>query len=261
MDGFSVLFEIFLIAVFLTFWKCYFFPRESLRRDRAETVICCSVMAVCACGVLFVLLRWSANDVRDDLGEITFYLVSALAGIGAAQIAFEFLGMSFRDDAIERRNRGALYAFGGVTIGASCCIAGANVGNGPGGEVVLLCAIVSTGALLGLWILLAKIADAAEAITVERDAGAGLRVGGFLAGCGAAFGAAVAGDWVSPDATLRDFMHFSWPVFVASIGVTVVERKLNRRPLARRLGTRTSALLATAIAMAGVAYSVWVARH
>src|SRR5215813_4492471 len=127
MNRFSVLFEIFLIAVFLTVWKSYFLPRKSLRSNRAQTVIFCSVMAVCACGVLFVLLRWSASDVRGDFGEITFYLAASLFGIVAAQIAFEFLGVSFRDDSIERRNLAALYTFCGLTIGDSCCIAGSNV--------------------------------------------------------------------------------------------------------------------------------------
>src|SRR5215469_3561597 len=99
MDGFSILFDIFLITLFLATWKSNFFPSESLRCNRVETAICCGLMAACACGVLFVLLRWSANDVREDLGEITIYLVASLLGIAATQTAFEFLGIGFRDDA------------------------------------------------------------------------------------------------------------------------------------------------------------------
>lgn len=261
MDGFSFLFGIFLVVAFLAFWKASFFPSKSLHLHRTETLLCCGVMVACACGVLVVLHGWSAFDVRGDPGELAFYLVSSLAAILASQALFAFLGVSLRDDVIERRNRGALFAFAGLTLGASCCIAGSNVGNGPGAGAVLLCAVVSLGTVLLLWSLLACLADAAEAITVERDAGAGLRVGGFLAGCGVVSGAAVAGDWVSFGATLRDFVHFAWPLFAVSILVTLSERQLNRRPLAQRLSTQVSASLAAAMALLGVAYAVWVAKQ
>jgi len=261
MDVFSVLYGIFLIAIFLAAWRSYFFPSGSLRRYRTETVIACGLTAACGCGILFVLLRWSADDVREDSGEIAFYLVASLVGVVATQKVFEFLGISFRDDAIERRNRGALFAFAGLTIGASCCMAGSNVGNGPGEEVVVLCALLSTAALTGLWILVGRFAEASEVITVERDAGAGVRTGGLLAGSGAVFGAAVAGDWVSSEDTLRDFARFTWPVFVVLIAWTALERRLNRRPLARRWKTKTSALLASMMTMAGVIYAVWVVKH
>ena len=218
-------------------------------------------MALLRCNGRWVLLGWSASDVREDRGELTFYLASSLAAIAASQALFAFLGVSLRDDVIERRNRGALFAFAGLTIGASCCIAGANAGNGPGAEVVLLCAVVSTGTLLLLWSLLAGLADAAEAITVERDSGAGMRAGGFLAGSGAVCGAAVAGDWVSLGATLRDFVRFIWPLLAVASLVTLCERTLNRRALARRLSTEMSTSLAAGLAMLGFAYAVWVAKQ
>ena len=125
----------------------------------------------------------------------------------------------------------------------------------------LVCATMSTGTLLLLWSLLAGLADAAEAITVERDSGAGMRAGGFLAGSGAVCGAAVAGDWVSLEATLRDFARFIWPLLAVAILVTLCERTLNRRALARRLSTKTSASLAAGLAMLGFAYAVWVAKQ
>jgi hypothetical protein len=111
MDGFSVLFGIFLVVAFLAFWKASFFPSKSLHLHRTETLLCCGVMVACACGVLVVLHGWSAFDVRGDPGELAFYLVSSLAAILASQALFAFLGVSLRDDVIERRNRGALFAF------------------------------------------------------------------------------------------------------------------------------------------------------
>jgi len=261
MDGFSVLFRLFPVAAFLAFWKSSFFPGKSLRLDRTATLLGRAVTAACAFAVCWVVLGWSASDIRPDSGELAFYLVSSLAAIAASQALFAFLGVSLRDDVIERRNRGALFAFAGLTIGASCCIAGANVGNGPGAEVVLLCVVVSIGTLLLLWSLLAGLADAAEAITVERDRGAGWRAGGFLAGSGAVCGAAVAGDWVSFEATLQDFARFTWPLFAVAILLAFCERKLNRRPLARRLSAKMSAFFAAGLAVLGAAYAVWVVKQ
>jgi hypothetical protein len=122
MDAFTALFYVFFIAVFLVSWKSHFFPSGSFGRGRSETAASCLVMAVCAGGVGFVLLRWSANDVRDDSGELIFYFGFSLIWIVLTQMAFEFFGVGLRDDPVERKNRGALFAMAGLTIGASCCV-------------------------------------------------------------------------------------------------------------------------------------------
>jgi hypothetical protein len=261
MDVFTALFYVFFIAVFLVSWKSHFFPSGSFGRARSEIAASCAVMAVCAGGVGFVLLRWSANDVREDSGELIFYFVFSLIWIVFTQMVFEFLGVGLRDDAVERKNRGALFAMAGLTIGASCCVAGSNVGNGPGPEVVFFCAALSTGTLLFLWTLLARVTSLAEAITVERDIGAGLRAGGFLAGCGAICGAAVAGDWVSLGSTLRDFIRFVWPVLAGFILVAALELQFNRRPLASRLNANSSAVVAGVLSIVASAYALWVAKQ
>ncbi len=132
MDMFAVLFYVPFVVILLISWKSHFFPSGSLHSRRGEAAVSCAVMAVCACGIALVLLRWSANDVRDDSGELIFYFVFSLMWVLVAQMLFEFLGVSLRDDGVERRNRGALFVIGGATIGVSCCVAGSNVGNGPG---------------------------------------------------------------------------------------------------------------------------------
>ena len=261
MDIFSVLFDVLIIAVFVAAWKHGFLPGNRLLPNAKERVLCCMVAAVCAGGVLVVLLKYSDSDVRDDLGEVAFYLVFSLLAILLAQELFEMLGVSLRDDGIERRNRGALFAAAGFTFGATCCIAASNIGNGPGGEVVLFCAVLSTGTLLTLWGLLARASNLADAVTVERDAGAGLRTGGLLASCGAICGASVAGDWVSLGATLRDFIRFAWPAFVAVALAIPLERGLNRRPLSERLSPATSGLVAATMVIAAAWYALWVVKQ
>lgn len=260
MDIFSVLFELLIVTVFVGFWKSQFNPENSLLTARTERALYCSLTALCAVGVLFVLLRCSAADVRSEPSEVIFYFFFSLAGIIAAQYLFGVFGISLRDDAIDRRNRAALCKVSGLTVGVSCCIAGSNAGNGPGGEVVFFCAVLSICALLAVWVLLATLANMAEAITVERDFGAGVRAGAFLAGGGAIFGAAVAGDWVSLFSTLRDFIHFAWPVFAGSVIVIAFERTNNRRALGRRLSAFTSCVLSAVLMTAAATYSVWVAK-
>jgi hypothetical protein len=149
--------------------------------------------------------------VRDGAGEVSFYLIFSPAWIALTQSVFAFFGISIRDDVAERRNRSAGFAAAGLTIGATCCVAGSNIGDGPGFEVVLFCAVLATFYLLVLWFLIAWPSGLADTVTIERDLGAGIRVGGWFAGTGAVIGACVAGDWISIAATLKDVVRYAWP--------------------------------------------------
>jgi hypothetical protein len=138
-------------------------------------------MSVCAVSLYFVLERWSSPSVRDDFGEVSFYLIFSLVWIALTQSAFAFFGISIRDDVAERRNQAAGFGASGFTIAATCCVAGANIGDGPGFEVVLFCAVLATSYLFALWFLIARASGLADAITIERDLGAGIRAGGWFA--------------------------------------------------------------------------------
>jgi hypothetical protein len=61
-------------------------------------------------------------------------------------------------------------------------------------------------------------------VTVDRDVSAGLRLAGFLIAAGLILGRSVAGDWISAEATLRDFAIMAWPVVVLVAAAAVVER-------------------------------------
>jgi hypothetical protein len=130
------------------------------------------------------------------------------------QSAFAFLGISIRHDVAERRSRSAGLAAAGLTIAAACCVAGANIGNGPGFEVVLFCSVFATFYLLVLWFLIAWAFGLADRITIECGLGAGIRAGGWFAGTGVVLGACVAGDWISVAAILRDFVRYAWPLAI-----------------------------------------------
>ena len=65
-----------------------------------------------------------------------------------------------------------------------------------------------------LWFGMDLLTSISDAITVDRDERAGIRLGGFLLGIGLLSGWSVAGDWVSPSVTLKDFGASAWPTIL-----------------------------------------------
>jgi hypothetical protein len=90
--------------------------------------------------------------------------------------------------------------------------------------VVAFSAGLSTVGFLGLWALTEWLTGISELVTVERAGGAGLRLGGFLAGTGMILGRSVAGDWVSAQATVRDFIGMAWPALLLALAAVTIER-------------------------------------
>jgi len=218
-------------------------------------------MGVCAFAILAMLLKWSAPSVREDPNEVLFYLLFCLLCVTLTQILLMFAGISLRDDVVKRDNRAAEAVVAGVTLGATLCAGGANVGEGPGFEVVLLCAALSIGSLLFSWVLIAHLAGAADRITIERDLSVGMLTGGWLAGIGMAFAAGVAGDWISLSATLRDFARYAFPVFGANLLFSLILARVKRgRPSRGRLLLYGTAALLLAVTGGVYARFVWNAR-
>jgi uncharacterized membrane protein YjfL (UPF0719 family) len=171
--------------------------------------------AVACAGLLWVLLRcFSASDVRDSNAYMILYEILGAGWVGLSAEMLARFGVRVRDDAIERRNDSAAYAVGGALIGLTLAFAGANFGNGPGWWVVVFAALLSTGGLLLAWLIVQVGSDALEAITVERDQAAGVRIACFYMACGLVLCRAVAGDWVSAVQTVADFVPLAWPVLV-----------------------------------------------
>ncbi len=168
------------------------------------------------CGLLMVgvLLLFSSHDVRDSALYTAFYALFGCAWVGTARLLSSALGIGYRDDVLERGNAGAAGSYGGALLGLTLCFSGANIGDGPGWWVVLICASLSTAAFFILWLFVEKANNVAEAVTVERDTAAGIRHGFFLLCIGAILGRAVAGDWVSMGATLADFASAGWPALL-----------------------------------------------
>ncbi len=126
---------------------------------------------------------------------------------------------------------------------------------------MLGCAVLSTATLFVLWMLVARVAGAAESITIERDEHTGIRVGGWLAGTGIVAGACVAGDWISLAATLRDFVKYFWPLVFLAIAFALYERAVRHRDPAMQPTKTHSVISASSMIVAGGVYAAWIGRH
>jgi len=199
------------------------------RRAQPGIAILGVALLVCTAMILITLNTAASYDVVDAPVYQFMYVVLGLAWLRVAQGAFPFLGLSPRDDAVERGNVAAASACAGTLVAVTLCYAGANIGDGPGWWVVLFSSLLATVALFSAWGLLATLTPLVETVTVERDQAAGIRLGAFLISCGLIAGRGVAGNWESAAATVRDFF-----VVVPGIAVTValaivVERAANAR--------------------------------
>jgi uncharacterized membrane protein YjfL (UPF0719 family) len=208
-------------------------------------------------GFIFSILRkLAATDVRGDPLYIAFYLLVGAAWVGGATLVFPFLGISARDDILERGNIASEWAVVGALAGISCSFAGANIGNGSGVAAVVFSSILSSGLFLALWFALDFLTSVSDAITIDRTKGAGIRLAGFLLGLGLLSGWSVAGDWGSASATLKDFVLSSWPAVVLTIVAVFVELALQRSSIHISERTISSAFISAVYVGLAVA---WVA--
>jgi uncharacterized membrane protein YjfL (UPF0719 family) len=207
---------------------------------------------------LFALTKLASADVRSDPDEITFYAAAFIIWLLLVLIAFEYLGVSVRDDVVERRNSAATATICGLMVGETFCLVGSNSGNGPGPEVVLVCAALTTATLFLVWILLNVFSGIVDEITIDRNLASGIRAAGLLSGGGAILGASIAGDWASLKATLWDYAHYSWPILaLLAIGI-LFERFLSRHSLRRRTETLVSTLFSVLIFSSNAVYALRV---
>jgi uncharacterized membrane protein YjfL (UPF0719 family) len=190
------------------------FFRNPLSRQVAAPSLAWMVTLLSGATILSVLMTISSHDVRDNPLYIFFYMVMWLGWTGIWNRIMPYLGLSCRDDALERGNTAAALAVCGGLLGVTLIFAGGNIGEGPGWWVVVFCAANSTVAMLVLWLIDNRISHVIEAITIDRDTAAGWRAAGFFISAGLILGRAIAGDWHSVDQTMYDFVRLGWPVLI-----------------------------------------------
>jgi len=204
----------------LWLWRLWRLP---LRREgRAPRLAITNTLGICAL-LIYIVLRTAASfDVVGAPQYVFMYLVLGLAWVRIVETTFIAFGLSVRDDVVERRNQAAGAAVTGALVGATLCYAGANIGDGPGWWVVVFSAGVATVTWLLAWFTLAFFSPVADTVTVDRDRAAGLRLGALLASWGLILGRAVAGDWVSADATVNEFVVLALPPVLLILAVALV---------------------------------------
>lgn len=191
-----------------------------------------SCRAGCLGLIAIALSLWGAVEVRSSLGEIVFLSLLGWGWLVAAEALFAWVGLSVRDDALERNNLAALVALCGGLVSVALTYAGGSLGEGPSYWNNMFSAGLGTGGVLGLWALLELGAGISDSIAEERDLASGIRLCGFLLAVGLVFFRAVAGDWHSASATVRDFAHDGWMALVIWGIALVIE--LFARPSVRR---------------------------
>ena len=225
MDGIIIIAS---LIVGWYFWKNWYMAvwSDQLHKVRSNPAILYLqlVPVLCATIIGYVLLLFSASDVRTSAFYIFEYLVLGIAWVAICEWLFRYLGISAIFDVVERRNLAAFAAITGAFIGVACCYAGGNVGEGPGAEVVFFASGLATLIFFVLWWLFSIVTQVDYTITSDRDITAGLRLGGFLAAAGVILGRAAAGNWVSYSATVNDMILYGSPALLLWVIAIVFER-------------------------------------
>lgn len=202
--------------------------------------------------LVVVLTRAASEDVRQAPQYLFMYSVLGLAWLKLAELWLAYVGISARDDAIERGNVAAAEAVTGALVGVTLCYAGGNIGNGPGWWVVVFSAALATATLAAAWLILDRLTGVNDVVTIDRDRAAGVRLGAFLIACGLLLGRGVAGNWVSVDYTVVDLARFLPAVGFLLLVAVLVERVA--RPTPQRPRTPVAGFgVGAAIVYVGVA--------
>lgn len=207
----------FLLGVCILFWLPWYWRLIRVSRIGASLgprALLAVTPPLCGALLWEVLVNFAAGDVRQDSVYLPLYFAAGGVWVRGAVGLSSFLGVSVRDDVLERRSLPAGFAVCGALVGFTLTFAGGNVGNGPGEEAVVFSSFLSTAGLAVCWAAVERLTRVSELITIDRDPAAGLRLAGFLIAEGLVLGRAVAGDWVSLQATVRDFGEYALPALV-----------------------------------------------
>jgi uncharacterized membrane protein YjfL (UPF0719 family) len=191
--------------------------------------------AVAALTLVAVTLEfWGAAEIRASAIQVFILTFVAAVWLILMTKLFPWLGLSLRDDAVERKNLSALIALSGAVLALGIIYAGANVGEGPSFTNNFFCDAIGTASFFLLWFSLELIGKVSRSITEDRDLATGLRTFGLFLAFGFIIGRALAGDWHSEAATVRDFIHDGWPAAILLLLAFIVEsfaRPNRRQPI------------------------------
>jgi uncharacterized membrane protein YjfL (UPF0719 family) len=204
-----------------------------IKRSSVQRVALACLPVVALIPTYIVLQRSADPRVVGHLDYTILFMLGGGMWIFVASRFLEVLGISIRDDAIERDNLAAMVAVWGILSGVGIVYALSNIGTGATIWTTLVPGFVATVALL-LMLFLVELTGGAvvDAITIDRDVASGLRMGGAVLGCAIILGHAATGDWTSWYHTWSDLATRGWPAVLIAVAAGVLQRMLG--PTAHR---------------------------
>lgn len=200
-----------------------------------------------------VLQTGAASDI---VGFYTWmYVALGLAVLFLAGFTPPVMGLYYPADVIERGNLAAGLVYGGFVLGTAFAFGGALTGEGPGWWVVVAFFALAYFELRANMSLVSRLSGSLkDDVRLERDASAGLLLGGVAVASGLVSGAAAAGDFRGWGADLPDYLAKLWPLLaVAAIGAGAGAYTRFRDDRLRVRGAIVAAMVALALA-----YYLWI---
>lgn len=161
----------------------------------------------------------AARISTESPGTACVRAVCAAALLAASVWVLHLVGLSLRDDALERRNTAALAALVGAIVGLGGALGVALSQATDLSELAVRALILVLVPSVAWWVL-QHLGRMHDLVTIDRDEGAGLRAGTLLAGVGLASGRALA----LSHGSLEGFALASWPVGLLVVGGGLFER-------------------------------------
>jgi uncharacterized membrane protein YjfL (UPF0719 family) len=261
-SGDEVLLLVLSIVVAVAGLATWFRPLArvaALGSSRNQRLLLWLVPIVCLGVIWFVLASFAASEVRHNTGYTVLFVATGAAWLTVARGLFALLGISFRDDALERNNPAATMAICGAMLGVTFTYAGANIGEGPTVWTTIYPGLMATACLLVFWLSIELTTHVSLAVTEDRDLASGLRLAGFLTSVGLILGRAVAGDWESAVVTVDDFVRDAWPVLLWVFVAVIAEDMLRPTPERPFPSVVKSGLVpALSYLLAAVGYLLWL---
>lgn len=215
-DEFAFLLAAGAGSLFVTFrWCSSLFSRRTATKRGAALLL-----TPPACLVLLYLGLRAWADPQYVANSFDYQLLFLLGGIlllGLASLLSACLGISSRDDALERANTGATLSVVGAWLGITALYIGANVGAGPTIWTTLLPAFVAIVVWSVSWLAVEQISGTSELVCIERDTAAAFRHAAYLLASGAVLGRAIAGDFSSWNSTWSEFITLAWPALLLTL--------------------------------------------
>ncbi|HEY4003302.1 MAG TPA: hypothetical protein VGO93_30820 [Candidatus Xenobia bacterium] len=218
-----------LVVVLLAFQASHLFPPEGIVRNGPLRAV--QLAAVFAALTSFVLMAaGGAQSLRDDPGLLCIWSLGGAAWIGLMLLGAEYGGVSYQDDVVGQRNVAAAAALSGAALGVAFVYGGANIGEGEDTAVNIVSIALGTACWGALWAVVENLTRISLAISEDRDVASGVRLGGFLLAEGLLFGRAMAGRWISAEATLSDVIHWGMPALAIACLVAWLQGRWRPTP-------------------------------